>query len=80
MQSRPEKELKIISILYEEDQEFKRIWDEHNDLEKRLTELEKNRYLTPEEELEIRRIKKLKLLGKDRIEEMIRSRKVGIPG
>ncbi len=80
MQTRPEKELKIIESLYEENDEFKKLWDEHKELEGRLGELENNRHLTPEEELEVRRLKKLKLLGKDRIEEMIRSRKVGSPG
>jgi uncharacterized protein YdcH (DUF465 family) len=80
MQGRPEKEKEIISSLYKESEEFRKLWDEHEELEKRLSELENQRFLTPGEEMEVKRIKKRKLLGKDRIEELIRGRKVGLPG
>lgn len=80
MQVRSDKEKEIISILYKEDEEFRSLWDEHENLETRLSQLESQRFITPEEELEVKRIKKRKLIGKDRLEELIRSRKVGIPG
>ncbi len=80
MQGRSEKEREIISFLYEESQEFRKLWDEHEELEKRLSQLEGQRFLTPEEVMEVKKIKKQKLLGRDRIEELIRGRKVGIPG
>jgi len=46
---------------------------EHQTLEKRLEELKKKAWLTPEEELEAKRLKKLKLHLKDQMEKLRRS-------
>jgi uncharacterized protein YdcH (DUF465 family) len=46
---------------------------EHQTLEKRLEELKKKAWLTPEEELEGKRLKKLKLHLKDQMEKLRRS-------
>jgi len=43
----------------------------HLDLEKRLARLQHKHYLTPEEDLEKKRIQKIKLAGKDRIMEIL---------
>ena len=66
-----EKELHMIRELSAKDKELKNLWDEHVDFEKKLEELERKPYLTPEERLEKRRIQKLKLAGKDRIAQIL---------
>ena len=40
---------------------------EHAALKRRLADFQRLRFLTPTEELELRRLRKLKLLAKDRI-------------
>lgn len=44
-----------------------RLLAEHRDLDQRLQELEHQLHLTPEEEMEVHRLKKLKLAKKDEI-------------
>lgn len=46
---------------------------EHRELEARLAELERHLSLTPEEQLERARLKKLKLVTKDRIARLSKS-------
>jgi uncharacterized protein YdcH (DUF465 family) len=64
-------ELDLINKLIEKDEELKRLWEEHLELEKKIEEYNKRLYLTPEEEAEKNRLKKLKLAGKDRIQEIL---------
>jgi uncharacterized protein len=47
--------------------ELRSLYTEHQDLKKQLDTLNHKHYLTPEEELEKKRIQKLKLAGKDRM-------------
>ena len=44
---------------------------EHLDLERKLEELNSHIYLTPEEQIERKRIQKLKLLKKDQIHMLV---------
>lgn len=60
-----------------ENTEYQRWEQEHSKLELTLASFETHRYLTPEEEVERKRIQKLKLAAKDRMMDMIRSFKVG---
>ncbi len=60
-----------------ENPEFQRLEQEHRSLDKQLMTFETHVYLSPEEEIERRRIQKLKLATKDRIAEMIRRYKTG---
>lgn len=46
---------------------------QHQDHEKRLEELKNKSWLTPEEEVEEKRLKKLKLRLKDQMEELRRA-------
>ena len=64
-------ELDLINKLIEKDEELKMLWEEHLELEKKIEEYNKRLYLTPEEEAEKNRLKKLKLAGKDRIQEIL---------
>jgi uncharacterized protein YdcH (DUF465 family) len=60
-----------------ENPEFQKWEQEHRKLEDTLMSFESHRYLTPEEEVERKRIQKLKLVAKDRMMEIIRRSKVG---
>ena len=66
--------------LCEHDPEFQKLWEEHQALKDKLRELEEKSRLTSEDEVEIKRIKRLKLWGKDRIATKIRDYKVSPPG
>ena len=61
----------LVSQLMEKDAELKRQVDEHRTLEDQLEVFEKKPYLTTEEETEVKRLKKLKLRAKDRIEAVL---------
>jgi uncharacterized protein YdcH (DUF465 family) len=61
----------IVTRLTQENDEFARMVREHAELDRQVTELEHRVHLSTEEELELKRIKKLKLAGKDRIEAML---------
>lgn len=69
------KEQEIVDQLKKENEEFKKLSEEHRNLDGLLTEIDNKRYLTPEEEVERKRIQKLKLLRKDRMAELIREYK-----
>ena len=54
-------------------EELTRLVREHRDLESRLEALDSEVYLTPDEQLERKRIQKLKLKKKDRIHQLKRT-------
>ena len=58
--------------LLAENKDFQKLYEEHEKYEKQLRELDKSRYLTPEQVLQRKTIQKLKLSGKDRMSIMIR--------
>ncbi len=60
-----------------ENPEFQKWEEEHHKLEATLASIDSHPYLTPEEEMQRKRIQKLKLATKDRMMEMIRRYKVG---
>lgn len=60
----------IVSLL-DKDPELKKCYDEHLELEKQLAEFQHKHHLSPEEEVEMKRIQKLKLIGKDRMMELL---------
>ena len=71
------KEEVLVQKLRVEDSEFQKWEQEHRQLENSLMNFEAHRYLTPEEEVERKRIQKLKLAAKDRMMDIIRRSKVG---
>ncbi len=73
------KEQEIIEKLLKENEEFKKISEEHHQLDGLLTEIDKKVYLTPEEEIERKKLQKQKLAKKDRLAEMIRDFKQANP-
>ena len=66
-----EKDELLIRSLLEREPELRRYYEEHVDLEKRLGAYQQKHYLTPEEEVEKKRLQKLKLAGKDKIMEIL---------
>lgn len=65
------KEETIVKKLLELNEEFKKLYNEHFELEKKIAEFDSKHYLSPEEELERKRLQKLKLSGKDRMFQII---------
>jgi uncharacterized protein len=61
----------LIEQLSQENEEIRKLWGEHLAFEHRLSELGRQRYLTEHEQAEVARIKRLKLAGKDRIEQLL---------
>jgi uncharacterized protein YdcH (DUF465 family) len=66
------KEQEIIEKLLKDNEEFKKVSEEHHQLDGLLTEIDKKVYLTPEEEIERKKMQKQKLAKKDRMAEMKR--------
>ena len=69
------KEQEIIELLRRENGEFKRLDEEHKNLEHLLAEMDRKVYLNTDEEVERKKIQKLKLLKKDRMAELVREYK-----
>jgi uncharacterized protein len=67
------KDAALIEQLIPENSELEKLVKEHKEFETRLEEFNKKIYLTEEENRERKRIQKLKLAGRDRIEQILRS-------
>jgi uncharacterized protein YdcH (DUF465 family) len=65
------KEEELIERLMREDEEFSRTKQAHSQLGKQLEDLEKKSFLTPQDEMEIKIIKKKKLALKDQMEKIL---------
>lgn len=61
--------------LFETDEEFRSLFEEHQRFEQRLTELLEKSLLSEEDELEEKQIKRQKLLLKDRMEMILRAKR-----
>jgi uncharacterized protein YdcH (DUF465 family) len=67
----------LVTRLRTENSEYQKWEQEHRKLEDSLMLFETHRYLTPEEEVERKRIQKLKLVAKDKMMDIIRRTRVG---
>ena len=65
-------EQQIKEKLLKENEDFRKMSEEHHKLDDVLAEIDKKVYLTPEEEIERKKLQKQKLLKKDLMAEMIR--------
>ena len=70
-------EQEIVEKLMETNEEFRALKEKHAQLEERLEELQKKVYLTVEEEIEVKSIKRQKLELKDKMNEIISKVKRG---
>ncbi len=64
-------DLEIIAVWKERDPELKRFVDEHEEYERRLEVFNRRPYLTAAESMERKRLQKLKLAGRDKIEQIL---------
>jgi uncharacterized protein YdcH (DUF465 family) len=64
-------DLDLIAQWEDRDPELKRYLEEHREFERVLDELNKRPYLTAQETMERRRLQKLKLAGRDKIEQIL---------
>ena len=64
----------LVQQLFEENPRFRRLYEEHQILEKDLERLTAKDYLSTEDELEKKRVQKLKLAGKDEMEYIYRQK------
>jgi uncharacterized protein YdcH (DUF465 family) len=60
-------EQEIVRRLLTVDEEFKSLHQAHQAMKDKLAEFERKSYLTTKEQMEIKRIKKEKLMGKDKM-------------
>ncbi|UQZ88647.1 DUF465 domain-containing protein [Deltaproteobacteria bacterium Smac51] len=65
------REKALIDQLSQENPELKALVDEHQSLESQLDEMNRRPYLSPEDDLERKKIQKAKLAAKDRIHTII---------
>ena len=61
----------VIASLLDRDPELKQYYEEHQELEKKLAEFQHKHHLSPDEEVEKKRLQKLKLVGEDKIMEIL---------
>lgn len=61
----------IIARWVDQDPGLKRYVEEHRELERLLEEFNRRPYLTTQESLERKRLQKLKLAGRDKIEQIL---------
>ena len=65
------REEELVERLMRENEEFSKTKQSHVQLSKQLEELEKKSFLTPQDEIEIKVIKKKKLVLKDQMEKIL---------
>ena len=72
------KDEEIMRILRMENEEYKKLEEEHRKLDLSLDEMLKKKYLTPDEEVDKKKIQKQKLQYKDRMAQIIREYNQGV--
>lgn len=65
----------LVKQLFEENPRFRRLYEEHQILERDLERLTAKDYLSTDDELEKKRVQKLKLAGKDEMEHIYRKKR-----
>jgi uncharacterized protein len=73
------KENEIVEALKKQNEEFRKLSEEHRNLDELLAEMDSKHYLSPEEEIERKRMQKLKLVRKDKMAELVREFKKVAP-
>ncbi len=61
----------VLQDLLNTNPRFRMLYEEHSLFEKRLAEYDKKGFLSPQEEVEIATVKKMKLAGKDEMERIL---------
>ena len=68
-------EIKLIETLIANNEELRKLWEEHQQLNARLDAMAHQPYFTTEEQLERKQMQKRKLAGRDRIYEILAEHK-----
>ncbi|MFK5926458.1 MAG: DUF465 domain-containing protein [Desulfuromusa sp.] len=63
----------LLQNLTETNPRFRMLYEEHTLFEKQLSEYDKKGFLSPHEEIEKNKVKKMKLAGKDEMEKILQS-------
>ena len=63
----------VLQTLLGSNSRFRMLYEEHILFEKQLGEYGKKSFLSPQEELEKNKVKKMKLAGKDEMEKIVHS-------
>ena len=66
-----QQDLELLRSKLEEDEELASLWAEHMELESKLDDMAQRVYLSPAEEMERKRLQKIKLSGRDKIEQLL---------
>ncbi|PLX74592.1 MAG: DUF465 domain-containing protein [Desulfuromonas sp.] len=66
-----EKDMDLVEQLVNENPRFRKLFEEHQIFEKELVQFDDRPHLSPEEELERKKVQKLKLAGKDEMERIL---------
>ncbi len=65
------KEEALVERLMRENEEFSKAKEAHSQLARQVEEMEKKAFLTPQEETEVKILKKKKLAYKDKMEQIL---------
>jgi len=63
----------LVQQLFDENPHFRMLYEEHLLLEKELNNLNQKPFLTSDEEIEKRKVQKLKLAGKDEMDRILKN-------
>jgi uncharacterized protein YdcH (DUF465 family) len=74
------KDTEIAQILMEQNEQYKKLSTDHKGLEQILADIDKNKYLSPEQEMERKTVQKQKLRKKDNMAELIREYRKKLEG
>ena len=66
-----ERDQELVRELWDNNPRFRKLYEELKLLEKELDNLSEKSYLSPDEELEKKKMQKLKLAGKDEMEQIL---------
>lgn len=61
----------VLQTLLDSDSRFRMLYEEHIIFEKQLSDYARKSFLSPHEELEKNKVKKMKLAGKDAMEKIL---------
>ena len=70
-----ESDVLFLQRLATRDAEVDQLLQKHQDFEAQLARFEKHKWLSEEEQREVKRLKRLKLAGRDRMHEVLRARR-----
>lgn len=64
-------DIELIEELLSENEDLASLWREHQQLDMQLDAMGQRSYLSPQDEQELKKLKKVKLAGRDRIETIL---------